>query len=261
MKILFVNDDGYDAIGIQSLYKAFSPYHDSYMCAPLSQKSAFSHAINCSDHLELKVLDGDVKGYALDSTPADCTRVSLNGLFDFPFDLILSGINYGVNAAQDIFYSGTVGAAREASFHGNLAIALSLNLESKAIIAESVVEEIFNYSAQMARRIVENLPEEIWQYKHSIININFPPVLKAKGIKLTTIGKHEYHTELCHSSIDDRDYVKIDTINKNMGSGIGTDIYHLAEEYIVVTALFQGVSLDQNLQSKLAFLEDLSTEI
>lgn len=261
MKILFTNDDGYDTVGIQMLYKEFAPYYDTYMCAPLKHKSAFSHAINYMDHLELQTLTGDVRGYALDGTPADCARVALEGLFKEKFDLVLSGINYGINAAQDIFYSGTVGAAREATFHGVMAIATSLDVKDDG--SQTVNDEIvatFQYAAMMARRIVEALPKEAFDYKESVININFPECVPAKGIKLTKIGHHDYVTELCHSTQDDKDYVKINTINKSVKTKEGTDVYHLDQGYIVITALYQGIVYNEALQSILAPLEQLSVD-
>ncbi len=65
MKILFSNDDGYDAIGIQTLFDTFKNDHDSHMYAPLVQKSAFSHAINYADYLELVTISPNIKAYKL----------------------------------------------------------------------------------------------------------------------------------------------------------------------------------------------------
>ncbi len=262
MKILFINDDGYDAIGIQTLYKEFTKHYDSYMCAPLTHKSAFSHAINYYDHLELKKLTGNIKGFALDGTPADCARASLQGLFEEKFDLVLSGINYGVNAAQDIFYSGTVAAAREATFHGVMAIAISLHIhDTEGHIITDDIKKIFSYTANITKRIVDQLPRELLQYKESLININFPDLIPAKGIKVTTLGLHSYVTQLDHSSKDNKDYVKINTVDKSVSTGIGTDVYHLNEGYIVVTALHKGISYDDILQSKLGFVEQISVDL
>jgi len=263
MKILFTNDDGYDAIGIQTLYHAFVDEYGSYLCAPLTHKSAFSHAINYADNLKLVPLHTPLKGYALDSTPADCARSALLGLFDFDFDLILSGINYGINVAQDIFYSGTVGAAREASFHNVMAIALSLDIISHTtehIITEDI-KKSFNYAAKITKRIVKNLPKEVLDYKGSIININFPNIIPAKGIKLTTIGKHAYVTEIKHNTFNDEQFIKIYTINRAPGTGENTDVYALDQGYIVVTALEKGVVLDPILQEKLKFIENISISI
>ncbi len=261
MKILITNDDGYDAIGIQALYKAFKDEYDSYMCAPLKHKSAFGHAIYYADYLELKTLTGDVKGYAIDGTPADCPRAALQGLFSEKFDLVLSGINYGVNASQDIFYSGTVGAARESSFHGLMAIALSLDIEEHKQTATEEIQKLFTYCAEISKRIVKQLPKELLDYKGSIININFPSQLPAKGIKLTSVGTQKMITDLPRKTEGDKEYMWIHSFDKKVLSGEGTDIYELKQGYIVVTALTNGVVLDETLQSKLSFIKDISVDI
>lgn len=258
MRILFSNDDGYDAIGIQSLYHAFKDSYDSYLCAPLTHKSAFSHAINYKDPLEVKKLEGNLKGFALDSTPADCMRAALHGLFPEKFDLVLSGINYGINAAQDIFYSGTVAAAREASFNGLMTMAISLDIPDFTHVINDEVKQTFEYAAKITKRIVDDFPKELLNYKGSVININFPALTPAKGIKLTTLGQHGYITKLIHSSQDDKDFIHINTTDKNICSGEGTDVYHLNNGFIVVTALHKGIIYDEILQSQLEFIQNIN---
>ncbi|MGL4366769.1 MAG: 5'/3'-nucleotidase SurE [Brevinemataceae bacterium] len=267
MKILFTNDDGYDAIGIQTLYREFSSTskYDTFMCAPLRHKSAFSHAINYYDHLELVDLKKmNIQGFALDSTPADCVRSGLGGLFDTKFDLVLSGINYGVNAAQDIFYSGTIGAAREATFHGIMAVASSLDIQMHEQDFEhkidNNIEQVFQYAAKIMQRIVDSFPKEILQYRGSVININFPQLVPAKGIKLTSVGDHRYSVKLEHKKSKESHYVRIASVRDQLVSAEGSDVHHLEEGYIVVTALHRGVVIDDILQSKLHFLEKVSID-
>lgn len=260
MKVLFSNDDGYDAVGLATLYRVFkgSSNYDSFMCAPISHKSAFSHAINCHKDLEIQKLSGDIEGYALDGTPADCTRSALGGLFDFDFDLVLSGVNYGANIAHDIFYSGTIGAAREATFHGVLGIALSLDVSNcnHQVVTDEIVD-YFQYTAKITKTIIDALPKELLSYKESIININFPYLVPAKGIKLADLGLYIQEVELYHSKKEDKDFLALRNAEKTAETGLGTDIYHLREGYIVVTALHKGIIYDSILQSKLAFMEKI----
>ncbi len=256
MRILVTNDDGYNSIGIRHLYDAFKEGYEAFLCAPLTQKSAFGHAINYADYLELKTLKAPVKGYAFDSTPADCARIALNGLFSERFDLVVSGINYGVNVAQDIFYSGTVGAAREASFNDLMAVAFSLDLQEP----DSRAEKLFAYSAKIARKIIDSLHQEIIDYRGSIININFPQTMPAKGIKLTDIGSHHFKTSLKRTERDGKDFVWIYTEDVQLASDKGTDVYELRDGWITVTALRKGVVLDPKLQSMLSYLEKLSVD-
>lgn len=260
MKILFSNDDGYQAIGIQTLYKEFAPHYESYMCAPMFHKSAFSHAINYYDYLKVTPLIDSVKGYAVDSTPADSVRAALLGLFDVEFDLVLSGINYGINAAQDVYYSGTVGAAREAVLLNKFAIAASIDLEghNKEHVVNTDIEECFQYAAHIMRKIVEMLPKSILDYRGSLININFPFGSKAKGIKISNLGFHQYHTILSPKTQDNEQYIKIDTIGRTTATGQGTDVYYLDQGYITVTGLYRGVVVDEKLQQLISCLENIT---
>lgn len=260
MNILFTNDDGYDAVGINTAYEEFAPHYNVYMCAPLRHKSAFSHAINAWDDLELIKLTGKVKGFALDGTPADCTKAATLGLFeDLTFDLVLSGINFGINAAQDVFYSGTVGAAREAMFQDVFAIASSLDIKS-SLNQAATTPEIFAYSARILRRIVEALPPDILTYKDSIININFPYTLSAKGIKCAQPGKHNYNTQVNVFEKEGTSFLNFRGSSTHPGASPEHDLSLLDENYVVVTALYHGVVLDPVLQKQLLFLEDISLE-
>ncbi|MGL4560693.1 MAG: 5'/3'-nucleotidase SurE [Brevinema sp.] len=263
MKILFSNDDGYEAIGIQTLYKEFASTYDSYMCAPLKHKSAFSHAINYYDHLKLVPLSGNIKGFALDSTPADCVRVALLGIFEEKFDLVLSGINYGMNASQDVFYSGTVGAAREAVFSNLLSIACSLDLEgnNNVHIVDTDIEQLFQYASKMMKSFVQAFTPEVLNYRGSLININFPSSYPAKGIKVVRLGWYLYHNILDHQTNANDHYIRIDTKSKSVASGQNTDAYYLEQGYITITALDKGVVWDETLHKLLLFLEEIPVNI
>ncbi|MGL4394490.1 MAG: 5'/3'-nucleotidase SurE [Brevinema sp.] len=264
MKILFSNDDGYEAVGIQTIYKEFFPHFDAYMCAPLKHKSAFSHAINYYDYLKLVPLTDGIKGFALDGTPADTVRASFLGLFDEEFDLVLSGINYGVNAGQDVFYSGTVGAAREATFFNKLGIASSLDLEgsNKTHLLNLDIEKSFQYAAKMMRKFVSALTPEILAYQGSVININFPASYPATGIKVVKPGHFDYVTELDYKKVGDEVSVKIDTVGKSVAKDQEhTDAEYLSKNYIVITALSRGVVWDETLHNMITFLEDISIDV
>lgn len=127
-KILITNDDGIDSHGIARLAEAALAFGDVWVVAPASQRSCASHSITLHSHIDVWPHDFPVAGvraFACSGTPGDCVRVgSLSVMPDKP-DVVLSGINYGYNAATDIQYSATVGAAFEAAFQGFISIALS----------------------------------------------------------------------------------------------------------------------------------------
>ena len=136
MKILLTNDDGYKSNNILILYKELIKHHEVYICAPLYERSGSSNSITLFDKMEYREIDG---GYAIDGTPTDCVKVALNGFYkNVTFDLVISGINYGVNMCNDIVYSGTIGAAKEGVINSINSIACSI--ESKNYLSNRYIK-------------------------------------------------------------------------------------------------------------------------
>ncbi|MGL5720801.1 MAG: 5'/3'-nucleotidase SurE [Brevinema sp.] len=255
MKILFSNDDGYDAIGINTVYHEFSPHHDVRMCAPLNHKSAFSHAITYQDNLEILKLR-DVNGFALDGTPADCAKIGINHLFPEvkPFDLIISGINFGVNIGRDVFYSGTVGATREATFFDLCGVALSQQVLDDDLERNS---KFFKVSASYARQIIEAMPKELFKIKDLIYNINFPATTQAKGVKITTLSRQTFDMNITETEKKGTKYVSYAGTKSLHPDDPTSDATWLYQGYIVISALYNGAIINKEVQEKLLFLEKL----
>ena len=130
MRILAVNDDGIESEGIRTLVRVLSQQHEVAVAAPDRQRSAASHSATYflhDLHSEKRFFPGASEAWAISGTPADCTYAALNGLCSGTFDLVISGINQGPNFGTDVFYSGTVAAAQEATILGKPAMAISLN--------------------------------------------------------------------------------------------------------------------------------------
>lgn len=131
MKICITNDDGIKSEGLLRLVDWAQKLGEVHVYAPKVEQSAKSHAVEIHKAFEVKAAEvpGAVKAYAVDSTPADCVRFAMLGLHE-QFDLIISGINRGLNIGLDIMYSGTVSAAMEAVGLGTNALALSTEPDS-----------------------------------------------------------------------------------------------------------------------------------
>ncbi|MBR6040836.1 MAG: 5'/3'-nucleotidase SurE [Clostridia bacterium] len=129
MKILLVNDDGVDAVGIRRLIEALSKEHTVWIVAPDRQRSAASMAmtLNMPLRADPREIDGAEIAYAVDGTPVDCARLGLGNLVPEKPDLVISGINHGPNLGSDTLYSGTCGCAQQAAILGVQAIAMSLD--------------------------------------------------------------------------------------------------------------------------------------
>jgi 5'-nucleotidase len=126
MLALLSNDDGIASHGLEVMRDALRERFDLVVLAPETEQSASSHALSLHRPLRLRKID-DTQ-FALDGTPADCVYVALHGgtrVVPRRPDLIVSGINRGLNLGQDVFYSGTVAAAREGAFRGIPAVAVS----------------------------------------------------------------------------------------------------------------------------------------
>lgn len=126
MKILITNDDGIQASGLPGLIAWAKKYGEVTVICPKVEQSGKSHGIEIHKPFTLDKVDmGEgVTAFALDSTPADCVRYAILGRKE-QFDLVISGINRGLNVGADIMYSGTVGAVCEAVNLGVKALAFS----------------------------------------------------------------------------------------------------------------------------------------
>ncbi len=124
--VLLSNDDGHASAGLRTLRDAIARAADVIVLAPETEQSAASHALSLHRPLRLRAVEDGI--FALDGTPADCVYVALHaGTRVLPRrpDLVVSGVNHGLNLGQDAFYSGTVAAAREGALRGIPAVAAS----------------------------------------------------------------------------------------------------------------------------------------
>lgn len=179
MKILITNDDGIYASGLIPLAQWAKKLGDVTVIAPKVEQSGKSHGIEIHKAFEVKKVDltPGVTAYALDSTPADCIRYAILGLQEH-FDLVISGINRGLNIGSDIMYSGTVGAIFEAEALGVPGIALSTSPAHYEHAVEQL-DEVFDFID--AHKLMD---------KCSIYNINIPA--NHQGILITRQGGPYY---------------------------------------------------------------------
>src|SRR5215510_118340 len=122
--ILLTNDDGVHAPGIKALAARLSSQGTVYVVAPDREVSACGQSLTLKHPLRAEKIEERV--YSVDGTPADCVNLALVKLLPRRPDLVVSGINRGANLGEDVFYSGTVGGAREGTFFGVPSIAVSL---------------------------------------------------------------------------------------------------------------------------------------
>src|SRR3954452_7886412 len=132
MKILVSNDDGVHAPGLMALVKELKKLGDVWVVAPLEERSTTGHSLTIHKPLRLVTMESGF--YGVSGSPADCIYLGINQVMKEMPDLVVSGINRGANLGQDVYYSGTVSAAREACILGipSMAVSLDVDFGSKA---------------------------------------------------------------------------------------------------------------------------------
>lgn len=179
MRILIVNDDGIGAAQLAPVMKWCRRLGEVTAVVPKYEQSGKSHGIEIHKPFEAKQveLEPGLTVWAVDSTPADCVRFAVLGL-NMEFDLVISGVNRGLNIGADIMYSGTVSAACEAVNLGIPAIALSTPPEYYHR-ATAHLDQVFAY-----------IQEQDLLAKNNIYNINIPA--EPKQILITRQGGPYY---------------------------------------------------------------------
>jgi 5'-nucleotidase len=179
--ILLSNDDGYSSAGIRAMRAALvASGAEVVVAAPEQEQSASSHSLSLHRPLRLRSVEEGV--FALDGTPADCVYVALHAaerVVPRRPDLVVSGINHGMNLGQDAFYSGTIAAAREGALRGIPALAASAH-HSADLVA----------SAALAARIALAMPR-VSPSRAPLLNLNIPVRWNGQ-VRATRLGARIY---------------------------------------------------------------------
>jgi 5'-nucleotidase len=186
--ILLANDDGVAAPNLLALRDELAKSADVVVCAPEINQSASSHSLSLNRILRLRRAAEGV--FAVDGTPADCVYVALHaGKRVLPRrpDLVASGMNHGLNLGVDVFYSGTVAAAREAAIRGIPSIALSADARADRAAAAALCASICFAALAAAQR---SLPPSA-----PLFNVNVPPG-KGWPVRATRLGARLYKEDV-----------------------------------------------------------------
>lgn len=233
MKLLLTNDDGIFAEGLYTLAKELEKDYELIIVAPDNQKSATSHAITISNPLlvkKVKLPGIKSKAYSVSGTPADCVRVALDKLVEDKVDMVLSGINMGLNLGMDVLYSGTVSAAIEANIY---------NIPSIAVSAEHKDgKACYEIAAKYAKEVLEKSKENCIRDK-IVLNINTPCIDEkdVKGVQVCRIGEVVYDYYDVENDKDNGDLIFKIRGREDKEFEQETDRYFLKEGYVTVTPL------------------------
>jgi len=193
--ILITNDDGVNARGLLALKSALQPIGQVEVFAPDRNWSAASRTRTFHKPLrvdEVRLLDGSV-GHATSGTPSDCISLALLGLLDGTPDLIVSGINDGLNLGRDVSYSGTVAAAMEGVRAGVPAVAVSFDTQAKASESPD-----YSRAAEFAASLAGFLLAEERFPAGILLNVNIPFLHPGRRVeaRITRLGGEAYSNYL-----------------------------------------------------------------
>lgn len=186
MRILLTNDDGIYAPGLAAMERRLQQLGEVQVVAPATEQSGVSHSITFLSPLVCKeVYDGErLRGWAVEGSPADCVKIGIFEFFDEQPDLVVSGINGGLNAGINVLYSGTVAAAIEGAFFGITSIAVSLEFDEHAN---------FQRAAELAGGIIGQILERKGN-EPQLYNINIPTaaVQRTSQVRVVPMGVARY---------------------------------------------------------------------
>lgn len=234
-RLIFVtNDDGYTSKGFRAAVNLAREFGDVIAIAPDRVQSGMSQAITITAPLFLrKVEEGEsLTIYAFSGTPVDCSKIAFDHLLrETKVDLVLSGINHGSNAAINVMYSGTMGAAIEGSLYGVPSIGLSIDDHDADADFEGAVE----YGRMVVRQVLEaqdRLPRPL------CLNVNVPrcAASEIQGIRLCRQTRGFWREEFYkRTDPHGRDYYWLTGAFQNIEpEAEDTDEWALAHRYVSV---------------------------
>ena len=238
--ILLSNDDGAWSPGLAALERAASRFGRVVTVAPDRNRSAISSALSLHDILRLQDLDSE--RYACSGTPVDCVLLGIRCILKATPDWVLSGVNHGYNLGEDVFYSGTVGAAFEGCLQGARAAAFSLDPQGDLDAAERWV------GAFLERWEGMDLPgNRIW-------NVNLPKG-EPQGFRLTTQDSRTYH-DMVEMRLDPRKapyYWIGGDLGPTYAQGPGSDAEAALNGWVSLTPLRMDLACPEVLARRAAF--------
>ena len=235
MRILLTNDDGIQAPGLQVLQQIAADLGgEVWTVAPETDQSGAAHSLTLHEPLRCRKVGERV--FAVKGTPTDCVIMAVRHLMkDSPPDLILSGVNRGINVADDVTYSGTIAGAIEGTLLGIPSIALSLAIRMAS--AESIHWETpMQHGAPIVRRLLAaGWPADV------LINVNFPdrPPGEVGEVVVTRQGKRDQSLLTVIDRLDARGnpYYWFGFERKRSNPPEGTDLWAIYTGRISVTPL------------------------
>jgi 5'-nucleotidase len=197
MRLLVTNDDGIDAVGLHVLARRLTELGDVVVAAPDGECSGAGASLGALHLIRPELHRAEIPGvpesWAVTGPPALCVMFARLGVFDGPFDLVVSGINPGANTGRAIYHSGTVGAALTARNGGVSGLAVSqavtgFGVEGQGwddMLRDQQWDTAAEVGARVATAMLENLADG-----PIVLNVNVPnrPLDEVEGWRRTEVA-------------------------------------------------------------------------
>ena len=248
IKILLSNDDGVNAIGLQTLAASLSSIANITVVAPERNRSGASNSLSLEDPLRVSMTD---KGhYSVNGTPTDCVHIAVTGMLETLPDMVVAGINDGANLGDDILYSGTVAAATEGRFLGLPAIAVSLVADGN---------RHFDTAAHVIKTLVLGFLKNPAP-ADTLLNVNVPdvPISELMGLQVTRLGTRH----MAEPTVKDYDprgrlIYWVGEAGKAADAGPGTDFHAVKHGYVSITPIKIDLTHHTAMEGLGVWLKDL----
>ncbi len=248
MQILLTNDDGIYAPGLAAIERELRTLGDVAVVAPAIEQSGVGHSITYLTPLIAKEVyrnEDDSQrlwGWAIEGSPADCVKLGVQRFCPQRPDLVVSGINGGLNAGINVLYSGTVAAAVEGAFFGITSVAVSLEYDEHAR---------FDKAARLACEIISQLLEKK-SAEPQLYNLNIPTAALHGGPEVCVVPMNVIRYDDTFVQRHDpwgREYYWLVGGKATTAAGQETDLSALAKGRVTITPL------DYDLTRKAAISE------
>jgi len=243
MRILVTNDDGINAPGLAVLEEVAARLAgddgDVWVVAPAFEQSGVGHCISYT-HPMLMAQMGP-RRFAAEGSPADCVLAGLYDVLDGARpDLVLSGVNRGNNAAENVLYSGTIGGAMEAALQGVPAVALSQYMGPGSADLPTPFDAAAGHAEAVLRALLARAQWDGADYR-LFYNVNFPPVGR-DAVRGTRVAAQGFRRDTSfgvepHISPSGRKFLWIRGGAQHLPTAPGTDAAVNLDGYISVTPM------------------------
>jgi 5'-nucleotidase len=249
-RILVTNDDGHFSEGIKALAVALEPLGEVTIVAPHAEASAVGHALTLRRPLRLEQIGDRI--FAVDGTPTDCVNIAIDEVLDGRPDLVVSGINKGLNIGDDITYSGTVAGALEGALLGYQALAVSLEFTQGSWD--------FSAAASSAAALAAQLLERPLPFR-TFLNVNVPQG-RVAGVRVTVQAKRNHITKVAQR-LDPRQrpYFWIEEAQDDWEPDPRSDHQAIRDRHISVTPLHPDLTDHRSLSLVEALAQHLGAGV